>query len=90
MTDQPTLTDDKVTIRPWRDVDVDVAIAGHDELIAHWFGFDVVTPSHETHAEAVARWRRGWTEGTVANFVIDHDGERGRELRGPARRRPQR
>ena len=53
MTDQPTLTDDTVTLRPWRDADVDVAIAGHDELIAHWFGFDDVTPSHETHAAAV-------------------------------------
>ena len=75
MTDQPTLTDDTVTLRPWRDADVAAAVAGHDELIAHWFGSDVVTPSHETHAQAVERWRSGWAEGRVANFVIDHDGD---------------
>jgi RimJ/RimL family protein N-acetyltransferase/ADP-ribose pyrophosphatase YjhB (NUDIX family) len=75
VTDQPTLSDDTVTLRPWRDADVAAAVAGHDELIAHWFGFDVVTPSHETHARAVERWRSGWADGNVANFVIDHDGE---------------
>ena len=72
MTEQPTLTDGTITLRPWRDADIDAAIAGHDELIAHWFGFDTVTPSHESHAGAVERWRRGWAAGTVASFVIEH------------------
>jgi RimJ/RimL family protein N-acetyltransferase/ADP-ribose pyrophosphatase YjhB (NUDIX family) len=75
VTDQPTLTDNTVTLRPWRDADVDAAIAGHDELIAHWFGFDEITPSHEAHTAAVDRWHSGWAQGKIANFVIDHDGE---------------
>nr|WP_221634635.1 NUDIX hydrolase [Nocardioides luti] len=62
-------------MRPWRDADVDVAVAGHDEVIAHWFGFDTVTPSHEAQTAAVERWRRGWADGSVVSFVIEHDGE---------------
>ena len=34
MTDQPTLTDGVVTIRPWREEDVEEAVAGHDDLPA--------------------------------------------------------
>ena len=75
MTEQPTLTDGTITLRPWRDADVDVAIAGHDEVIAHWSGSDTVATSHETHAGAVERWRQGWVEGTVASFVIEHADE---------------
>ncbi len=37
--EQPTLTDGVVTLRPWRHEDVDEAVAGHDEVIAHWFGW---------------------------------------------------
>ena len=43
---QPTLTDGDVTLRPWRDADVPVAVAGHDELMAHWFGFPTVGADH--------------------------------------------
>ena len=74
--DQPTLTDGVVTLRPWRDEDVDVAIAGHDEEIAYWFGFPdgIVQPPTERMRAAIDRWRHGWVEGaTVANFVIEHE-----------------
>ena len=37
--EQPTLTDGEVTLRPWRDEDVAEAVVGHDEVIAHWFGW---------------------------------------------------
>lgn len=75
MTDQPTLDDGRVTLRPWRDADIDPAIAGHDELIAHWFGFATVTPTREIHAAAIERWRAGWTDGSLVNFVIEHAGQ---------------
>ncbi len=71
--DQPTLTDGTVTLRPWRDDDIEAAVEGHDELIAHWFGFPRVTPTHQEHADAVHRWRQGWTDRTVVGFVITHD-----------------
>lgn len=74
MTQQPTLTDGRVTIRPWRDDDVAAAIAGHDEAIAHWFGFPSVRPTAEQHLAAIGRWREGYAAGELASFVID-DGE---------------
>ena len=74
--EQPTLTDGEVTLRPWRDDDVETAIAGHDAEIAHWFGFDHVTPTHEEHRAAVERWHRGWAEDqALVGFVIEHDGD---------------
>lgn len=70
MTEQPTLTDGEVTLRPWRDSDVDVAIAGHDDLIAHWSGTDAV-PSREQQQDDVDHWRAGWADGSVVGFVIE-------------------
>jgi len=72
---QPELTDGVVTLRPWRDDDIEPAIAGHDEEIAYWFGSDEVTPTYEQHAEAVDRWRRAYAEGrSIVNFVVEYDG----------------
>jgi RimJ/RimL family protein N-acetyltransferase/8-oxo-dGTP pyrophosphatase MutT (NUDIX family) len=76
VTQQPTLTDGVVTLRPWRDDDVDAAIAGHDETIAHWFGFPEVTPGREEQVEAIARWRAGWADDRrTVNFLVEADGE---------------
>jgi len=69
VTDQPTLTDGVVTIRPWREEDVEEAVAGHDELLAYWFGFPG-PPTPERHREAIRAWRRDWAAGMRAGFVI--------------------
>ncbi|MGZ6831489.1 MAG: NUDIX hydrolase [Nocardioidaceae bacterium] len=72
---QPTLTDGVVLLRPWRDEDIEPAIAGHDEEIARWFGFEEVVPSRERQAEAVARWRAGYEDDrSVVNFLVEADG----------------
>jgi len=73
---QPTLSDGVVTLRAWRDEDIEAAIAGHDEEIAHWFGFPQVRPSYERHKEAVDAWHRAYAEGrSVVAFVIEAGGE---------------
>ena len=73
--EQPTLTDGEVTLRPWRDEDIEAAIAGHDAEIAHWFGFAEVTPTYDGHHAAVERWRAAYRDGrAVVNFVIEHGG----------------
>jgi len=73
--EQPTLTDGVVTLRPWRDDDIEAAIAGHDEEIAHWFGFDHVTPTYDEHRAAVERWRRGWADDhALVSFVVEDEG----------------
>jgi RimJ/RimL family protein N-acetyltransferase/ADP-ribose pyrophosphatase YjhB (NUDIX family) len=72
---QPTLTDGVVTLRPWRDDDVDAAVAGHDQVIADWFGFPEVRPTREEQVEAIARWRQGWAEDrATVNFLVEAEG----------------
>ncbi|MFT3872428.1 MAG: GNAT family N-acetyltransferase [Nocardioides sp.] len=75
MTDQPTLTDGVVTLRPWRDEDIARAVAGHDEEIAHWFG-RAEPPSENDWRLLVAEWRSAREQGrTVAAYVVEHAGE---------------
>ncbi|MGL5825048.1 MAG: NUDIX hydrolase [Nocardioides sp.] len=72
---QPTLTDGTIILRPWCDEDIAEAIAGHDDKIAHWFGFAQIAPTIDQQRDAVRRWRTDYDRGrTVANFVIEHDG----------------
>ncbi|MBD8870061.1 NUDIX hydrolase [Nocardioides donggukensis] len=74
-TDQPNLTDGTVTLRPWRDDDLDVAVEGHDDLIAHWAGTDGSGPSRAELVDAVDGWRRGYRDGRrAAGFVVERDG----------------
>ncbi len=72
----PTLTDGVVTLRAWRDDDVDAARAGHDEEIAGWFGFPRVVPTREEQQRAVDAWRRDYADGRrrVAFVVEGADG----------------
>ena len=72
--DQPTLTDGVVTLRPWRDDDVTEAVAGHDEEMARWFGWDAADVSEERHRAAISTWRRRYAAGEQASFVVEHDG----------------
>jgi RimJ/RimL family protein N-acetyltransferase/8-oxo-dGTP pyrophosphatase MutT (NUDIX family) len=73
---QPTLTDGVVVLRPWHDEDVERVRAGHDEEIAHWFGFDEVVPSAETQRAAVQRWREGYAaDRRTVNFLIELEGD---------------
>lgn len=73
--EQPTLTDGEVTLRPWRDEDVADAVAGHDEVIAHWFGWpaDGVTP--ERMLSAIRDWRARYADDrSVVGFAVE-DGD---------------
>ncbi len=71
---QPTLTDGTVTLRPWREEDIEAAVAGHDEEIAHWLGHDRA-PTAAERRRSVDEWRAASARGeTVAAYVIDHDG----------------
>ncbi len=74
--DQPTLSDGVVTLRPWRDTDVEPARAGHDEAIARWAGSERVTPTEAEQRVAVERSYDGWRTGrSVASFVVEVDGD---------------
>ena len=74
---QPELGDGVVTLRAWRDDDLEPTRLAHDEEIARWFGFERVTPSYEEHRAAIARWREGYADDRrCVNFLVEHDGER--------------
>jgi len=73
--EQPTLTDGTVTLRRWRVEDVDEAVAGHDEVIAHWFGWPKDGVNAERMRAAIARWHIGYDEGrTEVAFAAEVDG----------------
>jgi RimJ/RimL family protein N-acetyltransferase/8-oxo-dGTP pyrophosphatase MutT (NUDIX family) len=75
VTDQPTLTDGVVTLRPFRDEDVTEAVDGHDEVIAHWFGWapDAVTP--DRMRGAIADWRASYAgDRATVGFAVEVDG----------------
>lgn len=71
--DQPTLTDGTVTLRPWRDSDAEVAVAGHDEQIMHWFG-EPAPPTADGWREVMARWHAQHAEGRRTSFVVEAEG----------------
>ena len=72
---QPELTDGVVLLRPWRDEDIEPAVAGHDAEMARWFGWPVDGPSYERHRAAVENWRKWYDEGrTRVNFAVEADG----------------
>ena len=73
--DQPTLTDGEITLRPWRDEDVPTAVAGHDEVIAHWFGWPPDGVTDERMQRAIRDWRATYADGrSVVGFAIEHEG----------------
>lgn len=73
--EQPTLTDGVVTLRPWRDGDVEEAVTGHDDVMALWFGWPAEDVSVERHARAVEQWRADHAAGRRTSFVVEHEGD---------------
>jgi RimJ/RimL family protein N-acetyltransferase/8-oxo-dGTP pyrophosphatase MutT (NUDIX family) len=73
---QPELTDGDVILRPWRDDDVAAAVAGHDELIAHWFGWPVDAVTEEAQRRAIDDWRASFADDrAVVGFAVEAEHE---------------
>ena len=73
-TGQPELTDGVVVLRAWRAEDLEVAVAGHDEEIAYWFGAEEPA-SYASRPDLVATWHRSFLEDPATTaFVVEHDG----------------
>ncbi|MFC5263345.1 GNAT family N-acetyltransferase [Kribbella qitaiheensis] len=74
---QPTLTDGELTLRPWRDEDIDLAYGLADDEMARWFDFPG-TPTRASLAEGVERWRALYADDrAVVNFAIELPGQPG-------------
>ena len=73
--EQPTLTDGVVTLRRWRADDVDEAVAGHDDVIAHWFGWPRNGVNAERMKTAIANWHIAYDDGrSEVAFAAEVDG----------------
>jgi len=74
---QPTLTDGEITLRPWRDSDVDLAAPLADDEMVRWFDFPGIPPRSEL-AAAVSRWHQQYDDDrSVVNFAVELAGEPG-------------
>ena len=74
--EQPTLTDGVVTLRRWRLEDIEEAVAGHDEVIAHWFGWPVDGVTPERQRRAIERWHASYDDDrSVVAFVVEAEGK---------------
>lgn len=73
---QPTLVRGEVMLRPWRIEDAEAARLQHDEAMAFWFGFPVVTPPVQAQLAAIADWERDYADGRRrVSFVVEHRGQ---------------
>jgi RimJ/RimL family protein N-acetyltransferase/8-oxo-dGTP pyrophosphatase MutT (NUDIX family) len=74
---QPTLTDGELTLRPWREDDIDAAHHLADEEISRWFDFPGLPPRSGL-VEAVERWHQQYDDDrSVVNFLVEVAGETG-------------
>ena len=74
--EQPTLTDGVVTLRRWRAEDVEEAVAGHDEVIARWFGWPANGVNAERMKTAIANWHIAYdNDRSAVAFVVEAGGK---------------
>jgi RimJ/RimL family protein N-acetyltransferase len=76
VTDQPTLRDGDLVLRPWTLDDSEATRLLHDEEIARWFGFPVVIPPEQEHRAWIEETGREWADGrSKATFLLEWRGE---------------
>ncbi|MBD8506785.1 NUDIX hydrolase [Hoyosella sp. G463] len=65
----PVLTDGVVTLRPWRDSDIEVALRGHDGEAHRWIG----EPDSRRIADAPREAAEAFRAGELLSLVIEHE-----------------
>jgi len=74
VTDQPTLRDGELVLRPWRLEDSEATRHLHDDEIARWFDFPTRAPSPEEHRSWIERTGSEWAEQARATFLVEWRG----------------
>ncbi|GAB3070176.1 hypothetical protein GCM10027053_38310 [Intrasporangium mesophilum] len=74
MTDQPTLRDGELVLRPWTGDDSEPTRLLHDEEIARWFDFPAVVPSADQHRAWIDQTHAEWAAGSKATFLVQWRG----------------
>lgn len=75
MTDQPTLRDGDLALRPWTLDDSEVTRLLHDREIARWFDVPTAEPSAEEHRDWILRTTSGWSDRTTVTFLVEWRGQ---------------
>ena len=76
MTDQPTLRDGDLVLRPWTVDDSDTTRVLHDEEIARWLDTPTVVPPVEEHRAWIQRTGQEWAhERSKATFLLEWRGQ---------------
>ncbi|GAA5016242.1 hypothetical protein GCM10023258_01620 [Terrabacter aeriphilus] len=75
MTDQPTLRDGELVLRPWELDDSTATRTLHDPEIARWFDFPHTPPPEDEHLAWIEGTHAEWAERRKATFVVDWRGE---------------
>jgi RimJ/RimL family protein N-acetyltransferase/8-oxo-dGTP pyrophosphatase MutT (NUDIX family) len=73
VTDQPTLTDGVVTLRPFARDDIDAHVAGEDDEMMQWLGQPGPSDA-EGMVTVIDRWQHEREAGTRLTFAIHADG----------------
>jgi RimJ/RimL family protein N-acetyltransferase/8-oxo-dGTP pyrophosphatase MutT (NUDIX family) len=75
VTDQPTLRDGELVLRPWTLDDSEATRLLHDEEIARWFDFPEVIPTAAEHRAWIEGTGREWVDGrSKVTFLIESRG----------------
>ena len=74
MSDQPTLRDGELVLRPWAPDDSERTRTLHDAEIARWFDFPVVVPPEQEHRAWITQTGVEWAERRKATFLLEWRG----------------
>lgn len=74
MTDQPTLRDGELVLRPWTLEDSEATRVMHDAEIARWFDFPAIEPFADAHRGWIARTAAEWAERSRITFLVEWRG----------------
>jgi len=75
VTDQPTLREGELVLRPWEPGDSDATRTLHDAEIARWFDFPDTVPPEDDHRAWIERTRTEWFDRTRVTFLVEWRGE---------------
>ena len=74
MTDQPTLREGELVLRPWTTDDSDETRPLHDREIARWFDFPAVEPSADEHRTWIERTHAEWSDRSKVTYLVQWRG----------------
>jgi len=77
VTDQPTLRDGDLVLRPWTLADSEPTRLLHDAEIARWFDFPSTAPTSDEHRAWIERTAREWADAhSKVTYLVEWRGQK--------------